>query len=443
MGIAVPALSLVVLVGPSGSGKTTFARKHFAATEVLSSDFFRAMVADDETDQSATPAAFDVLHLAAAKRLALGKLTVIDATNVRPEARRPLLRLAHEHHVVPVVIVLDVPPSVCQARNAARPGRSVPAQVVHHHSQLLHQSLPNLEREGFRRVYVLSTAADIDRAQIVRQPLYSDRRYEHGPFDIVGDVHGCSSELRSLLTKLGYDLATSTHPTGRKLVFLGDLVDRGPDVPGVLDIVMRLVRAGRALCVSGNHEIKLLRRLRGRDVKMTHGLLQSVEQLARAGAEFTSQVDQFLDELVPHYVLDDGRLVVAHAGLKEAFHGRSSGAVTAFAHFGETTGERDADGLPVRNDWAEHYRGRAMVVYGHTPVEEAEWLNHTINVDTGCVFGGRLTALRYPERELVSVPAEQRWFEPKRALRPPRSPAEAPIAPTESPQATARAEGNT
>src|SRR5437870_902519 len=177
---------------------------------------------------------------------------------------------------------------------------------------------------------------------------------------------------------------------------------------------MRMVKAGTALCVPGNHDVKLMRKLRGRDVQITHGLANSLEQLEKESPEFREEVSQFIHDLVSHYVLDDGRLVVAHAGMKEEMQGRGSGKVRDFALYGETTGETDEFGLPVRYNWAAEYRGKAMVVYGHTPVPEADWLNRTINIDTGCAFGGRLTALRYPEKELVSVPAAHTYWEPAR-----------------------------
>jgi protein phosphatase len=157
---------------------------------------------------------------------------------------------------------------------------------------------------------------------------------------------------------------------------------------------------------------------------VTHGLANSLEQLEREPAEFRAKVASFIDDLVSHYVLDEGKLVVAHAGMKEEMQGRGSGAVREFALFGETTGETDEFGLPIRYNWAAEYRGRAMVVYGHTPVPEPEWLNRTINIDTGCVFGGKLTALRYPEKELVSVPAKATYAEPARPFLAPE--AEAP-----------------
>ncbi len=175
---------------------------------------------------------------------------------------------------------------------------------------------------------------------------------------------------------------------------------------------MAMADAGTAICLPGNHDIKLVRKLKGRDVQITHGLAETLEQLRAEPEEFSEQALDFLDRLVSHVVLDDGKLVVAHAGMKEAYQGRSSGRVRDFALFGETTGETDEFGLPVRGQWAADYRGNASVVYGHTPVIEAEWLNNTINIDTGCVFGGKLTALRWPERQLVSVPASRMYYEP-------------------------------
>jgi protein phosphatase len=164
--------------------------------------------------------------------------------------------------------------------------------------------------------------------------------------------------------------------------------------------------------------MKLVRALRGRDVKRTHGLAETMEQLGQEAEAFRIEVSKFLDDLVSHLVFDDGKLVVAHAGLKESMHGRGSGAVREFALYGETTGETDEFGLPVRYNWAADYRGKALVVYGHTPVPEPLFLNNTVNIDTGCVFGGGLSALRYPEREIVSVKAHRTYYEPARPFLP-------------------------
>ena len=245
------------------------------------------------------------------------------------------------------------------------------------HSQL-RRGLRGLRREGFHRVYVLSGEAEIDAAVgDQREPLWNDRRDQHGPFDVIGDVHGCYDELVLLLGRLGYQVTRGrhsrrSHPDGRTAIFVGDLVDRGPATPAVLRLVMGMTASRHRLCVAGNHEAKLVRALRGRNVTVRHGLAESLAQLAPTPArDSPPQATAFMDGLLGHLVLDDGKLVVAHAGLPEAMHGRASAAVRSFALYGDTTGETDEYGLPVRYPWAEDYRGRAMVVYGHTPVPEA------------------------------------------------------------------------
>ncbi|MFI0265261.1 polynucleotide kinase-phosphatase [Streptomyces luteogriseus] len=414
--LPVTDLSLVVLVGATGSGKSTFARRHFKPTEVISSDFCRGLVSDDENDQSATQDAFDVLHYIAGKRLAAGRRTVVDATSVQPDARRQLIDLAKQYDVLPIAIVLDVPEEVCAERNAARTDRAdMPRRVIQRHTRELRRSLRHLAREGFRKVHILRGVEEVEHATVVTEKRFNDLTHLTGPFDIIGDIHGCAAELEALLGKLGY--VDGVHPEGRTAVFVGDLVDRGPDSPGVLRRVMAMVKSGNALCVPGNHENKYGRYLRGRKVQQTHGLAETIEQMAGESEEFLAEVREFLDGLVSHYVLDGGRLVVCHAGLPEKYHGRTSGRVRSHALYGDTTGETDEFGLPVRYPWAEDYRGRAAVVYGHTPVPEATWLNNTICLDTGAVFGGKLTALRWPERELADVPAERVWYEPTKPLR--------------------------
>jgi protein phosphatase len=418
----IPALSLVVLVGVSGSGKSTFGRAHFRPTEVISSDFCRGLVADDENDQSATAEAFELLHYIVGMRLKAGRLTVVDATSVQPAARRSLVALAREHDVLAVAIVLDVPERICIERNAGRPDRNFGPEVIRRQHDQLRRGLKGLRREGFSAVHELHGETEIVQTRIVRTPLYNDLRHETGPFDVIGDIHGCRAELTELLDALGYVIepdadgraAGASHPAGRRAVFVGDLVDRGPDTPGVLRLVLGMVAAGTALCVSGNHESKLLRAIRGRKVLLSHGLAESLAQLNAEPEAFRSEVEKFLDGLISHYLLDGGKLVVAHAGLIERYQGRASGRVRAFCLYGQTTGETDEYGLPVRYPWAQEYRGRAMVLYGHTPVPAPEWVNNTLCLDTGCVFGGRLTALRYPERELVSVPAARIYYEPAR-----------------------------
>ncbi|MGW6421295.1 polynucleotide kinase-phosphatase [Nocardia sp. NPDC055053] len=421
MNLDLPELSLVALIGISGSGKSTFAREHFKSTEVLSSDFFRGLVADDENDQSATKDAFDALRHIAGLRLRAGRRVVVDATNVQKHARAELVALARSFDVLPVAIVLDTPEAVAWERTKDRDDREFGRQVLRRQSQDLRRSLRELGREGFRKVHVVTDPAQVT---VTYERAWNDRRELTGPFDIIGDVHGCRSELESLLGELGWQLirdetgraVDATHPAGRQAVFVGDLVDRGPDSPGVLRLVMGMTASGTALCVPGNHEQKLLRKLRGRKVTVSHGLAETLEQLASEPPEFVESAARWIDKLVSHLRLDDGRLVVAHAGLKEAYHGRASGRVRDFCLYGESTGETDEYGLPVRYPWARDYRGAAMVVYGHVPTPKVEWVNNTVCLDTGVVFGGELTALRYPEKTFVSVPAERMHYAPVKPL---------------------------
>lgn len=416
--IEVPEVGLVVLCGASGSGKSTFAAKHFASTEVVSSDQCRGLVGDDETDQSVTAPAFDLLHEIVDKRLEVGRMTVVDATNVKQEDRKSLLELARKRDVLATAIVFDLPVNVCFERNAGRSDRQTPEGAIRRQHKALRRSTKRMRKERFSRVHVIGSIEEMDDVVVTRTKLWTDRRDDNGPFDIIGDVHGCHEELTELLTNLGYDTTSVpvAHPDGRRALFLGDLVDRGPGTPEVLELVMDMVAAGTALCILGNHENKLARALAGRNVQVTHGLAESLEQLDARPQEFREKVASFIDGLVSHYVLDGGQLVVAHAGLPERYHGRASGRVRSMALYGDTDGETDEYGLPVRYEWAADYRGKAAVVYGHTSVPTAGWVNNTICLDTGSVFGGELTALRWPERELVSVPAKKEHYEPVRPL---------------------------
>ncbi|MFM8271753.1 MAG: AAA family ATPase [Gemmata sp.] len=410
MTIQIPEFALVLLVGPSGSGKSTFARKHFKGTEVLSSDFFRGLICDEEMNQTATEDAFEILHLLCAKRLARGRLTVIDATNVRPASRKPLLELARKYHAQAVAVVFDFSAEFCHGRNQARAAeRPFGPHVTQRHAEELRRSLGRLQEEGIRRVHVLRSEEEVAAVTFERYRLPVNKRDERGPFDIIGDVHGCLSELLALLAKLGHTLAEETDaaglkfwrvtpPEGRRLVFVGDLCDRGPDTPGVFKLVMDAVQRGVGFCVLGNHESKLLRWLKEpARAKLTHGLAQSVEQLEKEPPESRARVQEFIANLPSHLVLDHGQLVVAHAGLTADMHGRVSGKVQAFAIYGDTTGESDEYGLPVRLNWAANYRARASVVYGHVPTLAPVWENRCLCIDTGCAFGGALTALRWPE----------------------------------------------
>lgn len=415
MNIRLPEQGLVLLVGSSGSGKSTFARNHFLPTEVVSSDVCRGLVSDDENDQECSGLAFELLYTTVSLRLRNRKMAVVDATNLRPEDRRGLRRLASDNDCLASVILFDTPRQMCKERNAQRDDRNFSHRVIDRHHSLFRQACRNIKKEKFQRVFRLKPE-EHDTVVIERTKLWCDKKEVSGPFDIIGDLHGCVDELRELLARLGYE--DTRHPDGRRLVFVGDITDRGPKNLECFDLVREAVEKHGALCVSGNHDAKLKRYLEGRNVKVGHGLETTVAELEDVTQGVRDGMKSFLGSLISHYMLDDGKLVVAHGGIKEEYQGRASSRVRNFCLYGDTTGEVDEFGLPVRLNWAADYRGDAIVVYGHTPVPEAEWLNRTINIDTGCVFGGKLTALRYPEMEIVSIPAKEQYAQPRRQAPP-------------------------
>lgn len=229
-------------------------------------------------------------------------------------------------------------------------------------------------------------------------------------FDIIGDIHGCYTELLELLTLLGYG-ADGQHPQNRVLVFVGDLVDRGPDSLSVVRLVMRLMDEGKALCVRGNHDDKFRRYLLGNKVKLNYGLERTVKQIEETDSAERIRIESFLDFLPYQLSLDEGKLVVSHAGVTEDLIGVDSRRSRAFCLYGQVSGLIDDMGFPIRMEWAHEYQGSPLIVYGHTPVPEARFINHTVNIDTGCVFGGHLTALRYPEMQTVAVKSKAIYYE--------------------------------
>lgn len=419
MRVEIPDFCLALLVGPSGSGKSRLAERLFK-DEALSSDFFRKLVSGDEADQSASEDAFECLYLAAEKRLDRRKLTVIDATHLNKWARSKALDFAKKNNCFCYAIVLNIPEGDCQRNNALRPEKRFSRALIRRQHDEFKRALQAIKKEPFRRVFTINSLEEADSLEISRVPLWTDKSALNGPFDIIGDIHGCYSEACALLKKLGCavdaDHHTAIPPAGRTVVFLGDLCDRGPDSASVLKLVMNMAANGRALCVPGNHDDKLCRWLEGRKVQTGHGLESTIAELEREGPAFKKRVHEFLRGLVSHYLLDGGRLVASHAGLPEKLQGRSSQRVREFCLYGDPSGKLDEYGLPERNDWAADYSGKALAAYGHCPVLDARVVNNSVCLDTGCVFGGSLTALRYPEMETVSVPAQKEYFHPPKPL---------------------------
>lgn len=238
-------------------------------------------------------------------------------------------------------------------------------------------------------------------------------------FDIIGDIHGCYDELIQLIQKLGYSAEQNlwVHPEKRKLVFLGDLTDRGPDSIKTIELVYSLVHAQLAYYTPGNHCNKLYRYLLGNKVQITHGLETTDKEFRSLPKKKQSRIrNMFINlyESAPLYLqLADNQLIVAHAGIKEELIGRYDNEVKTFVLYGDITGEKHKDGSPVRKDWAKKYNGSATIVYGHTPVLEVRAVNNTYNIDTGVVFGGKLTALKYPEIDIVQVPSSLPFIKEK------------------------------
>lgn len=461
--VSIPNPSLVVMVGVSGSGKTTLAskitkmlfcdeadpRKHMNRNYChIGSDECRAIVCGDPRNQSCTPNAFAVFRSIIDNRLAYRQFTIADATNLRSEDRNSLVRIAKANHLPVVAIVLHAPHEICVTRNEGRTER--PAELVKKQSRTIANDMRWIQKEGFDAVYHVDGTNEGMAAHTFTFETLPCEQYKSltGPFDIIGDIHGCADELKELLRKLGYADRENDNgeiwyhsQTRRTAVFLGDLCDRGNQNVEALKIVLSMVEHGHALWCPGNHDRKLARVLRGVGASgnfSKYGIGKTLEELlvlSKRVAEDelspdTSPADNALaqrflkvfDTLPDHYVLDGGRLVVAHAGLTEKYHGRVGKDVMEAALYGvEKDGKtQDADKMPEREDWAASYKGRAVVVYGHNHVQRAIWRNNTICIDTDCVQGGELTALRYPERELVAVKAKACYYgEPRNAGRVP------------------------
>ncbi|MCS5710543.1 metallophosphoesterase [Candidatus Berkiella aquae] len=382
----IPQFCLILLIGPEGAGKSAFAKAHFQPSEIVSLAECHYQVTDQKIDSSASPLAFELLYHLTHLRLFNGKLTVIDAQNLNAKEREKLRIIAKKNHCQVVAMVFD------------------PAILLPKQEKYLHcYSLPN----------------HFTQTEVIRHKLDIDKSDESGPFDIIGDVHGCYAELLELLTQLGYQInealihseqSAVIAPLQRRAVFVGDLTDRGPQSLAVLALVMNMVKHGSALCIAGNHEIKLLAYLKGKSIQLKHGLETTVQEFEHASEAFKSAAIDFIESLPIYYVFDNHRLVVAHAGMKAFYQGRISPRIKSFSLYGATTGEIDEFGYPIRSDWAQEYHGEALVVYGHAFTAELHWVNNTLCIDTGCAFGGKLTALRYPEKETISISAKEIYY---------------------------------
>jgi protein phosphatase len=426
---------ILVLIGPAGSGKSTWAKKQFPGEVVLSSDELRRWLTDDAEEQSCSKDAFHQLHELATLRLKYGRRVILDATNVKAEARRVWWELARIKDVPCAAIWFDVPLDTCIARQQRR-DRHVPPAIIKRQHGALHDIAARLMAEPWDMV-VRTTFADDEAGG---QPSYEVLRpyrpparqesaggglrvYRPEAFDVVGDVHGCREELEALMRALGWRHDAQdgwSHPEGRLLVFVGDLVDRGPDSLGTLRLVAALVRGERALLVRGNHDDKIRRLLRGNDVKVDAHAATTVAELdaldAEARAQLLEDVLPMLEQ-APYWALlapqEPGGwgVVVAHAAWRPQVAQSTPDYARFFCLYGPTTGKTGEDGYPERIDWRAAYPADGpLCVVGHTPyLGPIVRHGQTLCLDTACVFGGQLTALRWPEQTFVQIPAQRAY----------------------------------
>ncbi len=366
MKIELADYSMIILIGASDSGKEEFARRHFFDYEINDTDagnFTRT-------------------------------LQVMCGDWLEAEKRREILKQAKIKHYMRLAIAF-MPDENEQQSDAD-------LRLQHHTMQNIEK---RLNEEGYDRIYYLHKE-DLPEVQVERIKLEFDKKDESGPFDIIGDVHGCYDELVRLIRKLGYrqnEDGICHHPENRKLVFVGDVVDRGDNSLDTLRLIMKLCHDRTAYMVLGNHDDRLRRFLKGNAIEIKHGLETTAAEMERVSKEEKESIISFLEELPTYYLFDEGNLACVHAGIKEKYLGKYSKSIRQFCLYGLTTGEINEIGQPVRLDWAEDYKGDTIIVYGHTPYLYVYKRNNAYCVDTGCVFYNRLSALRYPEMTVVDV----------------------------------------
>ena len=439
-----PESGLIVLVGISGSGKSTWANQQFSQSQILASDHFRATLTDDAENLECSKDVFDLLESLVNLRLKYEKLAVIDATNLKRSARKPWLEIARRHMVPAILVYFDVPPEACIERQKDR-ARTVPEEVIRRQAESLNNIEGNLKDEQWNGILKVSTTAyskpvNVEVLQEWKSPSVisegsSGVRIRHAKVDIIGDVHGCHDELTELLTKMGWRKGGDenwSHPDDRFLVFVGDLTDRGPSSLGVLETVYRLIELQRALLILGNHDDKLKRWLQGRRVQIKHGLAATVSEFGDLDPQNLIELRQRYLNMLENAPMwgrwcpndlergpSDQELVVAHAAWRPDLVGASSERIRSYCLYGPNTGAV-VDGLPQRLDWKIGYPENApFCVVGHTafdgPVVER---NNTMCIDTACVFGGRLTGLRWPSKEVFQVEAKRVYEEKQLASAP-------------------------
>lgn len=380
--------SLLVITGEEE--RFPFTKINFPPERIISYKYCRDMLSDPHGGKPPEASVNQLMLTLIEERLRLGFFSAVDIPHFSRDMAQTFLELCNRNYFNPHLICFS---------GEDNTGRTI-----------LSKRFSDI---GFTGHYILDEKALFDCSVIVeRVPSICD---VPPPYDIIGDVHGCREEMEELFRKLGYELSDSIyiHPEGRTPIFIGDITDRGPDSVGTMEIVLNMMDRGKALYIPGNHCVKLEKRLNGGEVNIRWGIETTIKELESLDKPHFDRLAERFADLVNksprHLILDDGKLVITHAGIKEKMIGREYKRVRRFCLFGASEGNHE-NGLPKRIDWAAEYKGKPLVVYGHTPVKIPEFRFNTINIDQGCVFGGALTALRYPERELVSVPAKRTYY---------------------------------
>ncbi|MFK9094820.1 polynucleotide kinase-phosphatase [Bacillus salipaludis] len=437
--IHLPFAGIVLLVGPSNSGKTTLLNRltsenSILASEVISSDQFRVLVSDiefinwnqrpkDEADalfdeySQISNEAFEAMDYLIGKRCRLNKLTIIDATHLKEEDRERYIRLGKKYHVPVVAVVFNVVEKELIVRDSLRDFPRGKNRIKQQYQQFK-RTLRSIKKESFHRTYILDET-DLQALHISRQENSLVIDVGNG-IDFIGDIHGCYEEFIELLRKLGYMENVEglfLHPEGRKILSLGDVMSRGPRSLETLQFFKKHVATGIAYMIDSNHGWKIARWLDGRKVNLAHGdervEEEFVEYESRFGNEAANRLKEELKDLLlaakSHFIIkkNDVRLAVAvHAGIRDHYIGKQSQRISDFCRYGDAEG-LDENGKPRRKDWTIDHKSSELIIWGHDPKPQPLLVNNTLNIDQGVVFGGRLTAYRYPEKQFVSVEAKQ------------------------------------
>ncbi|GIN84967.1 polynucleotide kinase-phosphatase [Heyndrickxia sporothermodurans] len=436
MQIKLPHSGIVLLIGPSNSGKTSLLNhwietKQILPTEVVGSDYFRILVGDvnyfdwtnmpkDEADaifnhyQQVSKEAFSLLDSAIESRSRLNKLTFIDATHLHSDDRKKYISIAKKHHIPCIGFILDVSQDILIERDEHRENPRGKRRIKQQY-QVFKREKRFLKNEGFAATYYINDA----NAKIIRQPNPIEIDIQNG-IDLIGDIHGCFDELILLLEKMGYqknEKGLYTHPTGRKFVSVGDIMSRGPHSLETMIFFLNHVKQGFAYMIDSNHGWKIARWLDGRTVTLSHGDEKVADEFTRFeeenGSEMAVSLKAELKDLLlyapSHYVFTKNGLpvlVCTHAGIKDEFIGKQSPVISDFCRYGDTDGFDDS-GKPIRKDWFIHHQTSPLIIWGHDPKPQPLFVNNTLNIDQGAVFGGKLTAYRYPEKEIISISAKK------------------------------------